>query len=53
MIAGLGRNDQKMYIVPSQNLVVIRMGDSAEVDSFFGPSSFDNELWEKINGMIN
>lgn len=53
MYAGLGRNDQKMYIIPSDNLVVIRLGDSSGVDSFFGPSSFDNELWEKINAVIN
>ena len=29
LIAGLGANDQKLYIVPSQNLVIIRMGDAA------------------------
>jgi len=52
MYAGLGRDDQKMYIIPSQDLVVIRMGDNADAESLLGPSSFDNQLWEKINLVI-
>jgi len=47
MYAGLGKDDQKMYIVPSENLVVVRLGDNAEGESLSGPSSFDNDLWEK------
>jgi hypothetical protein len=39
LIAGLGKNDQKLYIVPSQNLVIVRMGDDAG-ESLLGPSSF-------------
>ncbi|GAA4277810.1 serine hydrolase [Aquimarina mytili] len=52
LIAGLGKDDQKLYIVPSQNLVIVRMGDNAG-ESLLGPSSFDNSLWEKINLLIN
>lgn len=52
LIAGLGKNDQKLYIVPSLNLVVIRMGDNAG-ETLLGPSSFDNNLWEKISALIN
>lgn len=52
MYCALGKNDQKIYIVPSKNLVIIRMGDAAE-DSNFALSSFDNDLWEKINAFIN
>ncbi len=51
LIAGLGRNDQKLYIVPSQNLVIVRMGDDTG-EALLGPSSFDNELWERINLLI-
>ncbi len=51
MIAALGANDQKIYIVPSKDLVVVRCGDSAE-EMQLGPSSFDNELWEKINAVM-
>ncbi|MDP2176435.1 MAG: serine hydrolase [Bacteroidota bacterium] len=50
MFAALGKNDQKVYIVPSQNLVVIRMGNSAGPTSF-GPSGFDNQLWLKISNL--
>jgi CubicO group peptidase (beta-lactamase class C family) len=52
MYAALGKNDQKMYIVPSKKIVIIRMGNSADGSSF-GLSDFDNVLWEKINAVIN
>lgn len=52
LIASLGKNDQKIYVVPSENLVIVRMGDSAG-DSKFGPSGFDTELWEKITAIYN
>jgi CubicO group peptidase (beta-lactamase class C family) len=51
LYAGLGKNDQKLYIVPSQNLVIVRMGEDTGVTTL-GPSSFDNELWELINSII-
>lgn len=47
MYAALGKNDQKIYVVPSKNLVVVRCGDSAGGVSP-ALSSFDNELWAKI-----
>ena len=50
MFAALGKNDQKIHIIPSQNMVVIRMGNSAETASA-GPSSFDNNLWIKLKNM--
>ena len=51
LVAGLGKNDQKLYVVPSQKLIVIRMGgDTGE--AALGPSGFDNMLWEKINFLI-
>jgi CubicO group peptidase (beta-lactamase class C family) len=51
LIAGLGKNDQKLYVVPSQNLVVIRMGNDAG-DALVGPSSFDNALWQRLSEMM-
>lgn len=51
LYAGLGANDQKLYIVPSQKLVVIRMGGDASQNTL-GPSSFDDELWGLINDVI-
>lgn len=54
MFAGLGKNDQKVYVVPSKKLVVIRMGDVANPDNpTFGLSGFDDELWAKINAVTN
>lgn len=52
MYCALGRDDQKIYIVPSKKLVIIRMGDAAD-DINFALSNFDNELWLKINAFIN
>ncbi len=49
--AALGKNDQKIYIVPSKKLVVIRMGNSA-ADDKFALSDFDEELWTKINALL-
>ena len=51
LYAGLGKNDQKLYIVPSQNLVIVRMGNNTGAVTL-GPSSFDNELWELLNKLI-
>ena len=47
LYAALGKDDQKIYVVPSQGLVVIRMGESAG-QSQLALSSFDNELWGKL-----
>ena len=51
LIAGLGAADQKLYVVPSMDLVIVRMGDAAN-SAELGPTSFDNALWEKINAII-
>ena len=51
LIAGLGAKDQKMYIIPSLNVVIVRMGDSGGANQL-GPSGYDNLLWEKINDVI-
>ena len=54
MYAALGKNDQKIYVVPSKKLVVIRMGEVANPDNLtFALSGFDNELWSKIEALIN
>ena len=52
LYAGLGAFDQKLYVVPSQGLVIVRMGDAANSGEF-GPTSFDNELWGKIKELID
>jgi CubicO group peptidase (beta-lactamase class C family) len=52
MYCALGLNDQKIYVVPSKKLVIIRMGNAAD-DSNFALSDFDEVLWQKINLVIN
>lgn len=50
MFAALGKNDQKIYVVPSRQLVVIRTGESAYgVALAFSP--FDDMLWGKIDSL--
>jgi CubicO group peptidase (beta-lactamase class C family) len=52
MYMALGKNDQKIYVIPSKKMVVIRMGDAADGENW-ALSDFDNNLWEKINAVIN
>lgn len=51
VFAALGKNDQKIYVVPSMGVVVIRMGeDTGNVQ--LALSSFDNELWGKLKAVM-
>ncbi len=52
LIAALGKDDQKLYIIPSKGIVVVRMGNSVG-EELLGPSSFDTLLWEHISAFIN
>ena len=52
MYCALGKDDQKIYVVPSKKLVIIRMGDAAD-ESNAALSDFDEVLWGKINAVIN
>ena len=47
MFMALGKNDQKIYVIPSKKMVVIRMGDAAD-NVNLALSDFDEVLWEKI-----
>lgn len=52
MYAALGKNDQKIYVIPSMKMVIIRMGEVANPENpTFALSGFDNELWDKINDL--
>jgi len=51
LYAALGKNDQKVHVVPSQDLVVIRFGDASDLP-LFALSPFDNELWIKLNQVM-
>ncbi len=52
MFMALGKNDQKIYVVPSKKMVVIRMGNAAD-EANAALSNFDDVLWQKINAVIN
>ena len=51
MYAALGKNDQKIYVVPSKKMVIIRMGDAAD-NVNMALSDFDDTLWQKINALF-
>jgi len=47
LVAGIGKNGQFVEFVPSQNLVVIRMGEAP--DNSLVPIEFHNEMWAEIS----
>jgi CubicO group peptidase (beta-lactamase class C family) len=51
MFMALGKNDQKIYVIPSKKMVIIRMGDAAD-GSNMALSDFDEVLWQKINALF-
>ncbi|MDP2385179.1 MAG: serine hydrolase [Bacteroidota bacterium] len=50
MYCALGKYDQKIYIVPSLDIVVVRMGNAGSTAAL-AISAYDNVLWEKIMDM--
>ncbi len=54
MYAAMGAEDQRIYVIPGKNMVVIRMGDASDpANPSFALSGFDDDLWQKINAVIN
>ncbi len=47
MIAALGKNGQYINVVPSQNLVLIRMGNAPDGNEV--PVTLNDKIWEYIN----
>lgn len=50
LVAAIGRNGQLINLVPSQKLVIIRMGSST--DTALVPFTIQNQLWEVLNELI-
>ena len=48
MINALGKNDQLINVVPSEGLVLVRMGNAAE-ESLQVSTYFDNIIWQYMN----
>lgn len=54
MFAAMGAEDQRIYVIPSKNMVVIRMGEASDpANPTYALSGFDEALWQKINAVIN
>ncbi len=54
MVAAMGAKDQRIYVIPGKKMVVVRMGNASDpANPDFAVSGFDNELWEKINAVID
>jgi CubicO group peptidase (beta-lactamase class C family) len=51
MIAALGKNGQFINVVPSQRLIMVRMGNAPD-SSFDVPLELNNGIWQKLNGVI-
>jgi CubicO group peptidase (beta-lactamase class C family) len=51
MFAALGKNDQKIYVVPSMKMVVVRVGSDAG-DGNFALSSYDTKLWRELSKLF-
>ncbi|HSC54669.1 MAG TPA: serine hydrolase domain-containing protein [Phnomibacter sp.] len=50
MVAAMGKNGQLLNVVPSHNLVVVRMGD--DPDNSPVPYTYQKQIWEKLNAVI-
>ena len=50
MFMALGKNDQKIYVIPSKKMVIIRMGDAAD-NANLALSDFDATLWTKVSAL--
>ncbi|PWS28743.1 serine hydrolase [Pedobacter yonginense] len=54
MYAAMGASDQRIYVIPSKKMVIVRMGNASDpANPSFAVSGFDNSLWLKINAVIN
>ena len=51
LIAGMGKNGQYLDVIPSQNLVIIRMGEAPNADNLV-PINFHNEMWSYLNDIL-
>jgi hypothetical protein len=47
MFAALGKDDQKLYVARSLDVVLVRLGDAAG-ESRNALSSFDEQLWSRV-----
>ena len=51
MVAALGKDDQKLYLVADLGLAVARLGGKATAGTRLARSSFDDDLWQLLSRM--
>lgn len=51
-VNALGKNNQILSVVPSEGLVVVRMGDAAGEDGSLVPTVFPNNMWAALRKVI-
>jgi CubicO group peptidase (beta-lactamase class C family) len=53
MYAAMGASDQRIYVIPSKKMVVVRMGEASDpANPSFAVSGFDEALWQKLSTVI-
>jgi CubicO group peptidase (beta-lactamase class C family) len=53
MYAAMGAKDQRIYVIPSKKMVIVRTGESADLENpTFSLSGFDSALWTKISALF-
>ncbi|MBT8230555.1 MAG: serine hydrolase, partial [Bacteroidia bacterium] len=50
MISGIGKNGQYLSIIPSLNMVMVRMGENP--DQVAVPILFQNDIWKIMNEIL-
>lgn len=54
MFAAMGAQDNRIYVIPSKKMVIVRMGDFSDPNNpVFALSGYDFNLWTRINAVIN
>jgi CubicO group peptidase (beta-lactamase class C family) len=53
MYSAMGKNGQIINIVPSQNLIMVRIGEAPTNEIFFVPNVYNNTLWQYLNNVMN
>jgi CubicO group peptidase (beta-lactamase class C family) len=51
MFAAMGKNGQQLNIVPSRNLIVVRMGDSPDASQT--GIQFQDDMWAELNKILD
>lgn len=49
MFAAMGKNAQLLNIVPSQNIVWVRMGEAPQGSTGLVAPPFNNDIWQRLN----